>query len=886
MIRNGMEKTALEDPHTAPQSALDNFERWLDAEAAERPALLSRLATESPLDHARLLKLIAADAAADAAHFLDAGALSDAGIDEDEMTIGDLSGRQFGAWKLERLLGVGGAGQVWLGRRCDGLHGGVSAIKLLRIAELDGYAQQRFAREGRVLAELEHPHIARLIDVGKAPDGQRYLVLEFVDGERIDRWCDRHQTDIRTRLALFLQVCEAVAYAHAHLIVHRDLKPSNILVQEGGEVKLLDFGVAKLLGGDTAAGEMTELTTAAGAAFTPEYASPEQFEGKSVTVTTDVYSLGVVLYLLLAGRRPYADELSTPAQFARAIVEGEPRRLSSATSARGEDTQRIAACRATTAEQLRRELRGDLDTILGAALKKGPAERYVSVQAFADDVRRYLDHRPILARPDSRRYRLRKFVRRHRVGVALSMLFSVAALVGITTIVVMGNEARRQADRAERSKAFLASLILDTNPFSVNRGAQGNTARALENALLRVDRDFGDEPEVQIELRQDITGVLLKLGEYAKAREVLDTNISALRAHHPASAALGSALADLGIANSNLGDASAAMKAFTEGELLLREGGEKWRREHISLLTGIAKLDNQMGDHAAAHELHSRVIAERRAIDGDESPDIAMDLMNLAADSYDIEQYGEAKLLAVESHKMLMKLLGPTHARRIYVDNMLGIAQLERGEAADAIATLTPIVAMALATLGNDAVMLGVATGNLGFAHFRVGDNSEALKLLRESVRIVGAAKYPGRGRTLLKLGLVESALNLPEAEATLRESIAVLGTSSTGGDGQLQWAQAARARALAAHGNLAEAETEARAARADLAAGKYARSAHLGDVDLLLAEILALEANADEATALRTEARGVFSRVLGEEHPRTRAVGVLLASAPPPAKR
>jgi len=871
-VENSLLRVATESATDA--TAMAWFERWLDSDPAQRTLLLAEFQAADPTAHASLLELIEADRDATARHFLDSDVLVDVGVDTTASTLRDLAGREFGAWRLQRLIGVGGAGQVWLARRCDGQHEGSAAIKLLHATDLDAYAQRRFAREGRLLAGLVHPHIARLIDVGQDAQGQRYLVLEYVDGERIDHWCDRHQSTIAARLALFLQVCDAVSYAHVHLVVHRDLKPSNILVQEDGVVKLLDFGVAKLLGGDATTGESepTELTRAGGAAFTPEYASPEQFEGQPVSVTSDVYSLGVVLYLLLAGRRPYGESVTTHAQLARAIAEREPQRLAAALGERTGDTQTIAVRRAMTPEQLRRVLRGDLDTIAGKALKKAPAERYASVQALADDVRRYLEHRPIVARADSTRYRLGKFLRRHRVGVVVALLFVLAIFTGIVGTIWQARAAHRHAERAERSKAFLASLIQDTNPFSVNR-SQANTASVLENALRRVDNDFADSPETQAELRQDIEGVLLKLGEYAKAREVQRVNIAALRAQGVAGARLGIALSDLGVANSNLGDTPAARAAFAEAEPLMRDAGPKFSRERISLLTGMAKLDNQEGEHASAHRLHEAVLLERQALEGEESADVAMDLMNLAADAFDVEHYTESEHLAQRSHDMLIKLLGPEHARRIYVDNMLGVAQIEVGREAIAATTLQHAVEMARSALGPDAVMLGVALGNLGYAYHRLGDDTSALVVLRDACRILNKASYPGRGRCMLKLGLVELAMNEREAESDLHIARDVLATTSAGRDGYVEVARVAYGAALVRGGDAALGEAEARAARAAMLAGKAASSVRVGDVDVLLAGILEERGSGVEARALRDEARRVYARVLGVNHPKTQAV-------------
>ncbi|TLY53154.1 MAG: tetratricopeptide repeat protein, partial [Gammaproteobacteria bacterium] len=479
---------------------------------------------------------------------------------------------------------------------------------------------------------------------------------------------------------------------------------------------------------------------------------------------------------------------------------------------------------------------------------------------------------PILARADSARYRLRKFMRRHRVGVGVTMLFALAILAGVISTVWQAREARRHAERAERSKAFLASLIQDTNPFSVNRG-QSNTASALDNALRRVESDFADSPETQSELRQDIESVLLKIGEYAKAREVSRTDIAALRARGVAGAQLGDALSDFGIANSNLGDAAAARAAFAEAEPLMRDAGPKYRREHISLMTGMAKLDNQEGDHVSAHRMHEAVLLERQALEGEASPDVAMDLMNLAADAFDVEHYTEAELLAQRSHDMLIKLLGPEHARRIYVDNMLGVAQLEVGREALAVTTLRHVVEMARSTLGPDAVMLGVALGNLGHAYYRIGDGNTALITVREACRILNKAGYPGRGRSMLKLGLIELAMNEAPAEKDLHEARDVLAGSSAGRDGYLELARAAHGAAMARSGDAAAGEAEARAARADLIAGKAAASVHLGDVDALLAGILDARGSAGEAASLRDDARSVYTRILGANHPKTQGV-------------
>ncbi len=340
-----------------------------------------------------------------------------------------LAGQTLGVYTLVSQIGQGGMGTVWLAERNDGRFERRVAVKVLNIALIGKVGEERFKREGHILGRLTHPHIAELIDAGVSPGGQPFLVLEYVDGDHIDRYCDQHRLDVRARVRLFLDALHAVAQAHDNLIVHRDLKPSNILVRTDGKAKLLDFGIAKLLECD---GQSGELTVEGGRALTPQYAAPEQLKGEAVTAATDVYASGVLLYVLLTGRHPAGSGPHTPASLVKAILDAEPPRLSEiVVPARrnGETSTTNAMQRATTTDKLARLLRGDLDTIVAKALKKDPAERYASIKAFADDLQRYLKHEPIRARPDALTYRAGKFVRRHRNSVTAALL-AILALIG------------------------------------------------------------------------------------------------------------------------------------------------------------------------------------------------------------------------------------------------------------------------------------------------------------------------------------------------------------------------------------------------------------------------------------------------------------------------
>jgi eukaryotic-like serine/threonine-protein kinase len=856
------------------RAAMECFDRWMATnDDSARFELLERLVSEDPELHRRVVALIAADHVLDQddAEFMRGSALGEMGLLPDDLQARDLTGEHMGAWRIDHLLGRGGMGEVWLAERVDGAFQGQAAIKLLRGASENPAARRRFVREGKILGRLEHAHIARLLDAGERDDGRRYLVLEYVDGERIDVWADRHQLTIDARLALFRQVCEAVEYAHSQLVVHRDLKPSNVLVQPDGNVKLLDFGVAKLLEDDHGAAELTALTLADGVALTPEYAAPEQIENGPVTVATDVYSLGVLLYVLLAGSAPYGDTASTPAQWARVIVENEPRRLSSVVAGEHDAVAECARNRSATARELRQQLRGELETIVGRALKKRPAERYASISALAEDVRRYRENRPILARPDSLAYRSRKFVRRHRVGVAISMLAAVGLVVGVSLIVWQAHLARREAERSERSRVFLVDLIKDVNPFAASRGGQGQTGDLLSAALDRVEHDFADAPDMQADLRNVIAHALRQIGDNAKSVSILEANVIALRRiYGDRSPRVGDALVELGYVRRELGDIAGARKAFAEGESLLRDAGPEYRNARIELLVSLARLDNQQGDHAHALELHRRVLSEREEMQGPDGPDIATDLMNIATDDGALEHFVEAETLARRADDLLVRNLGPDHARRIYVQNTLGLAEAFSGHSAAAVATLGDALHRARTTLAADAPMLGIVLTSLGVADYENGDFGAALTALDEAHGIMIKAQHPMRGQVTLMLGRTQLALGRPEALVTLHDAIGEL-AGPAGADGRLALAEAAYGAALARSGKVADGEAAALKAREQLVASNAASSVVLADIDRLLAAIEDANGESQRALEFRRDAFAVYRRVYGDDHPRTR---------------
>ena len=424
----------------------------------------------------------------------------------------EAAGDRIGPWRLERLLAEGGMGAVWEAQRADGVMQRRAALKLPRAEWVDRGLAERIARERGILARLAHPHIAVLYDAGLADGGRPYLALEYVDGVPIDAYCrDRPLRDVLRRM---VQVIRAVAYAHGQLVIHRDLKPANVLVTPDGLPKLLDFGISKLIEGDTLPAEATALTRLAGRPMTLAYAAPEQVLGLPVTVAADVYALGVMLFELASGSRLYRS--TEPRAMEAELLRGDLRRPSEAAA----DPARA------------KQLKGDLDAILGTALKRQPAERYDSAAALADDLERYLDGQPVKARPDSTGYRLKKFVARNTLPVAAASAALVALGIGLGLALWQGNEARLQAQRATALNTFVLSLIrtADPNASAQTKAADVAMLRSIEE---RINHDFQGSPDQLLQLRVTVGEAYKNRGEMAAAQRVFQKAVDDATPHLP-----------------------------------------------------------------------------------------------------------------------------------------------------------------------------------------------------------------------------------------------------------------------------------------------------------------------------------------------------------------
>lgn len=510
-------------------------------------------------------------------------------------------GDMVGPYRLLRLIGRGGMGVVWLAERSDGLLQRSVAIKLPVLEHGASRLIARFARERSILAALNHPNIARLYDAGVTEDRQPYLVMEYVPGVSLIDYCDAEKLSVQARLHLFLQVLAAVQYAHGLTIVHRDIKPSNILVTQNGEVRLLDFGIAKLL--DEHEFSTPDLTQLTGPALTQHFASPEQVQRHPIGIGSDVYSLGVVLCHLLAARSPYALKSDSRAELEAAIVSMEPRRLTSIRF-----TEQEAFARRTTTNALSRTLRGDLDAILQKALRKQPSERYMTVQSFAEDIERYLRGDVVTAKPVSVWYRARKFVGRYKVATALATTAVVSLVLGSGVALWQSHRAKLQADAAEREAAtanamkdFMASVLANSSADRADAqiARQRTAEQILNKARDRVIADRAMPPDARIAVLNTLQDIYAGLFMTTDARVLALATVDAIRARGPRRSDADA----FTVAASTLDtiDPQAAVNLIAEAEALGTERDPHPPEMRIALLLARAgHLQNGLNDTAGA----------------------------------------------------------------------------------------------------------------------------------------------------------------------------------------------------------------------------------------------------------------------------------------------
>lgn len=664
-------------------------------------------------------------------------------------------GQSVGPYTLLSLIGQGGMGSVWLAERSDGRFERRVAMKFLRFALGGRGAGERFAREGKILGQLAHPGIAELIDAGVTPAGEPYLVLEYVAGEPIDEYCDGRGLDLEARIRLFLEMLSALAHAHTNLIVHRDIKPSNVLVRKDGQVKLLDFGIAKLLAHDGDSAAATLLTREGEGALTPYFAAPEQVLGGAITTATDIYAAGLLLYLLLTGQHPAGPGQQSPASLMKAIVDTEPLRPSDAISpvnAVGEAARSAAEKRATTPSHLRRQLRGDLDTIVAKALKKAPEERYGSITALADDLRRYLHREAISARADTFAYRATKFVRRNRVAVALAALAVIATFIGLIGTLLQARTARierdaafRERDRSNRITQFMIDMFGVSDP---NRArASSITAREiLDRASAQIETSLVNDPKLQAPMISVMGRTYNRLGLYSTAQPLLERAIDiGRRVNGPGDPDVLSSeddLADLLIQEGRLADAE---KLLQEALPTAQRALGRSNPITLALTTEVAYTLSLDGRNAEALDLARYAFAESRRVLGEEDTGTLWSMYTLAMILTRAGRPAESEPLYRQQLDIQRRIHGLESAQAAYAMNNLGATLIPMERLPEAQNILRQALAVDRRVFGPDAPETGRTLYNLACAAAHQEHRNEAFSFLHEAVGIVPV-------RTLLAL--------------------------------------------------------------------------------------------------------------------------------------
>ena len=777
----------------------------------------------------------------------------------------DLTGERIGPYRIVRSLGRGGMGEVFLAERADEQFRQQVAIKLVRRGLLSRHVQGRLKLERQILATLDHPNIARLFDGGTTTDGTPYIVMEYVDGEPIDTYCDSRSLTIEARLKLFMVICSAVHRAHQNLIVHRDLKPSNILVARDGTPKLLDFGIAKMLD-DRQMMHTMAVTQADYRVLTPDHASPEQIRGDPITTASDTYVLGVVLYELLCGCKPFTLKGNRLGDLERAICEETPPAPSVVIQAR-EDAPGIARQRGTSPARLRRELAGDLDNIVLMAMRKEAERRYSSVEQFAADIARHLDGMPVLARADAWSYRAGKFLKRHALVAGLAAAF-VALLIGfsITTYVQSGRIAqerdvaqveRARAQTAQRRAEGVAEFLIDSFRAADPSHARGKeiTAREiLDQGAARIGKELSAQPDLQATLLDTIGSVYLSLDLPEDAQPLIEQGLAVRRRlfgeKHldvarslyslnrvyekkgdlktaealaidslaisttltgPDSLETASGMCRLGVILHTKGEFANAQRQLTE---CLRIRIARLGRDHEELtvpLDNLARLAQERRDFVTAERLYREALRIDLRTRGKDHPQYIRHLHNLATALHEMGNLDEAEPLYREAVASYRRVLGAEHSETIDAMATFGRLLMDRNRFDEAQQVYETALTASRKVHAEPHVEVGYLLASLGRLALERKEYAEAEARYREALAIYEKTLPPGHGYTaaaLTMLGRTQLELGHAEqAEGTLQRALAEWSKEYGADSPYYAQARAVLGRAWAAQRRVAEAE-------------------------------------------------------------------------------
>ncbi len=691
-------------------SRFDRMERLFKAALMhppeERASFLEAACPDDPSLLEEVQSLLQADAEADGREFLEKPITSLTGLTEhlqnaDNEPPNRLIGTEIGPYSVIRFIGHGGMGDVYLVQRDEPFRQQL-ALKIIRPGMDTREVTRRFEMERQILASLNHPNIGRLFDGGVTADGLPYFAMEFVDGTPITGYADARSMAISDRLRLFQDVCRAVHHAHQNLVIHRDLKPSNILVTGDRIPKLLDFGIAKLLNPHLGPVD-APITSTNVRAMTPEYASPEQAMGESLTTASDIYSLGVILYELLSGQRPYYFRRKTSEEIASVLHDSDPlppssviarpRTIKRGTESVAIDPATVSRARGLTPERLRKRLEGDLDNIVLMAMKKEPERRYKSAEQMADDIERYIEGKPIIAHRDSPGYRLRKYVQRHRVQAIATSIILFLLIIGSVVTVYQANQvlherdrARLEADRSEEVTRFLVSLFEASDP-SYAPGETLTAAGLLENGAEKIDLELTDQPSIQATLYTVIGTAYVNLGEYDRADKILRKSLKILRERPGEEENLAQTLYLLGLANEAMTSFDEAVGYYSEGLEIEARRGSLTTPTYIVGLYHLGIVTHFRGDQGRADSLFDQWESLYKQVTDHSDPELAEATFGMARVYFARREFEKAEEYVTAALDSWLSRYGPWHANVASTQMLLGSVQLALGEKEKAEAT-------------------------------------------------------------------------------------------------------------------------------------------------------------------------------------------------------
>jgi serine/threonine protein kinase/tetratricopeptide (TPR) repeat protein len=857
------------------------FEQVADMDGAERIAQLDRCCGDDSDLRSSVQSLLSRDSNKEDPLLHAVGAAAESLLEDHRDR---LLGTRVGPYRVVAILGHGGMSVVYRGERDDSQYRQLVAIKVLQHATVHPRLRSRLHSERHILATLDHGSIARLIDSGDLEDGTPYLVMEYVDGESIDSYCDSRTLFIRERLELFVAVCAAVHYAHRNLVVHRDIKASNIFVTDEGNPKLLDFGIAKLLAPENLSHTLP-VTRLQERILTPENAAPEQVLGRPITTATDIYALGVLLYQLLTGRSPYRLLSYSQLQLERAICMDDPARPSQIVVAKlkGEndsDRSRISDRRGLSPQRLRARLSGDLDAIVGMAMRKEPDRRYSSVEAMADDLRRHLLGQPVRARQGDWRYNTAKFLRRNLLAaIATAAAFvGLALIAGVTLwenhrILLARDATALERDRAQQVSAFMVDVFSQADPFT----AQGKAPTAkdlLDQGAEKIKGNLNLQPEVRAQLLESIGLAYRRQGSNDRAIPLFEQAVTVRRDARPVdNGKLAAALANLAQALTDAGRLAGAEANIKEAVALSRSSGAPPSVETADILYQYGYFSlNAKSDPELAKTLFNEALVIYRRVPGDQRLGIASTLGALSGAAQWSGNFANAEQLVRDSMNLLGATVGRNHPDYAVAMANLGYMLMQQGKYAESEQMLNEALQIEHGDFGLDNQRVASIEANLGTVYEREGDPVRAMKMTQDALRIISERLGPDHYQVGYFMDAVAKLYldggNLDAAESTARQVLQIYKKSLPARHLYVSATRHLLGEVLLRRGQLSDAETELRAAL-DIDLG----SAGPGDwraarTEASLGWLLIAQNNSAEGEPMLVAARSKLLKTVGRLHP------------------